>query len=273
MDIALGQYCEGDSLLHRLDPRAKLIISILFIVVIFMAKNVFALALVTLVSLALVALSRISPRIVVRGLKPILFIALFTAVINIFWVRGDHPLVEFGIIRIYREGIINASMIILRIIVLLVSTSMLLTYTTTPLSLTDGLEQLLRPLSKIGVPVHDFSMMMTIALRFIPTLIEETEKIMNAQKARGADFSTGGLIRRAKALIPIIIPLFVSAFRRANDLATAMECRCYTGGEGRTRMNTLHTHPRDYICGCAVVLVGAAVVVLNRYAPGYRIPF
>ena len=273
MDTALGQYCEGDSLLHRLDPRVKLIISILFIVVIFTAKNVFALALVVLASLALVAISGISPRIVVRGLRPILFIALFTAVINIFWVRGEHPIFEFGIIHIYREGIINAFMIILRIIVILISTSMFLTYTTTPISLTDGLEQLLHPLSRIGVPVHDFAMMMTIALRFIPTLMEETEKIMNAQKARGADFSTGGLLQRAKALVPIIIPLFVSAFRRANDLATAMECRCYIGGEGRTRMNILRTNPRDYAFGAAVILLGAAVLLLNRYAPGYRITF
>lgn len=264
MDIALGQYCEGDSLLHRLDPRAKLIISILFIVVIFMAKNVFALALVTLVSLALVALSRISPRIVVRGLKPILFIALFTAVINIFWVRGDHPLVEFGIIRIYREGIINASMIILRIIVLLVSTSMLLTYTTTPLSLTDGLEQLLRPLSKIGVPVHDFSMMMTIALRFIPTLIEETDKIMNAQRARGADFDSGNLIQRAKAMLPILVPLFISAFRRADELAIAMESRCYHGGEGRTRMKVLKYKRRDIITFILGIAYLTAVIVLRK---------
>ena len=165
--------------------------------------------------------------------------ALFTAVINVFFYKGEEPLFTLWIIKIYKEGLINAGLIVLRILMLLTATSMFLTYTTTPIALTDGMEQLLKPLSKIGVPVHDFAMMMTIALRFIPTLIEETEKIMNAQKARGADFSSGGLIKRARAIVPIIIPLFVSAFRRAGDLATAMECRCYTGGKGRTRMNVL----------------------------------
>ena len=270
-DIAFGQYCEGRSVLHRLDPRVKIVISILFIVVIFMAKNIWAIALVTAAALALVPISGISPRIVLRGLKPIIFIAVFTAIINIFWVRGDTLLVHFGIVKIYLEGIINAFLIVLRIVILLVATSMLLTYTTTPISLTDGLESLLTPLSRIGVPVHDFAMMMTIALRFIPTLIEETEKIMNAQKARGADFSSGNLVSRAKALVPIIIPLFVSAFRRAADLATAMECRCYTGGKGRTRMNVLHAGAKDYTALITTVALGAAVVLINVYVPGYRL--
>ena len=270
-DIAFGQYCEGKSILHRLDPRVKIVISILFIVVIFMAKNIWAIALVTAAALALVPISGISPRIVLRGLKPIIFIAVFTAIINIFWVRGDTLLVHFGFVKIYLEGIINAFLIVLRIVILLVATSMLLTYTTTPISLTDGLESLLSPLAKIGVPVHDFAMMMTIALRFIPTLIEETEKIMNAQKARGADFSSGNLISRAKALVPIIIPLFVSAFRRAADLATAMECRCYTGGKGRTRMNVLHAGAKDYTALLLTVALGAAVVLINVYVPGYRL--
>lgn len=270
-DIAFGQYCEGGSVLHRLDPRVKIVISILFIVVIFMAKNIWAIALVTAAALALVPISGISPRIVLRGLKPIIFIAVFTAIINIFWVRGDTLLVHFGIVKIYLEGIINAFLIVLRIVILLVATSMLLTYTTTPISLTDGLESLLTPLSKIGVPVHDFAMMMTIALRFIPTLIEETEKIMNAQKARGADFSSGNPVSRAKALVPIIIPLFVSAFRRAADLATAMECRCYTGGKGRTRMNVLHAGAKDYTALITTVALGAAVVLINVYVPGYRL--
>lgn len=269
MDVAFGQYCEGESLLHRLDPRAKLIISILYIAVIFLAKNVFAFAAVTLATAAMVFMSRIPKVIVIRGLKPILFIALFTAVFNIFFFKGETLLVDFWIINIYLEGLINAALVVLRIVLLLVSTSMLLTYTTTPIALTDGLEQLLSPLSKIGVPVHDFSMMMTIALRFIPTLIEETEKIMNAQKARGADFSSGGIVRRVRALIPIIIPLFVSAFRRASDLATAMECRCYTGGKGRTRMNVLHATAKDFVFALCVILLGVGVVLINIYAPGY----
>ena len=271
MDVAFGQYCEGDSLLHRLDPRAKLIIAILYIVVIFMAKNVFAFALLVLTTAAMIFISRIPKVIVLRGLKPILFIALFTAVFNIFFFKGETLLVDVWIIKIYLEGLINAGLVILRIVILLVSTSMLLTYTTTPIALTDGLEQLLSPLSRIGVPVHDFSMMMTIALRFIPTLIEETEKIMNAQKARGADFSSGNIIKRVRALVPIIIPLFVSAFRRASELATAMECRCYTGGKGRTRMNVLHATPKDFIVGFCVILLGAAVVLININAPGYAL--
>ena len=271
MDVAFGQYCEGDSLLHRLDPRAKLIIAILYIVVIFLAKNVFAFALLVLTTAAMIFISRIPKVIVLRGLKPILFIALFTAVFNIFFFKGETLLVDVWIIKIYLEGLINAGLVILRIVILLVSTSMLLTYTTTPIALTDGLEQLLSPLSKIGVPVHDFSMMMTIALRFIPTLIEETEKIMNAQKARGADFSSGNIIKRVRALVPIIIPLFVSAFRRASELATAMECRCYTGGKGRTRMNVLHASPKDFIVGFCVILLGAAVVLININAPGYTL--
>lgn len=273
MDIALGQYCEGDSLLHRLDPRVKLVTSIFFIVVIFTAKNIFSLALVAAVSAALALISKIPLRIIARSLKPIVFIALFTAVINIFWVRGEVLLFEFAFVKIYAEGIVNACLIVLRIIVLIISTSMLLTYTTTPISLTDAIEALLAPLSRIGVPVHDFSMMMTIALRFIPTLTEETEKIMNAQKARGADFSTGGPVKRIRALVPIIIPLFISAFRRANDLASAMECRCYAGGEGRTRMKVLKTGAVDYVFCAAAVAVGAAVILLNIFAPGYKLAF
>lgn len=271
MDVAFGQYCEGDSILHRLDPRAKLIISILYIVVIFLAKNVFAFALVTLSAVALILVSGIPKVIIARGLKPIIFIAMFTAIFNIFFYKGETILVDVWIIEIYLEGLINAGLIVLRIIILLLSTSMLLTYTTTPIALTDGLEQLLSPLAKIGVPVHDFSMMMTIALRFIPTLIEETEKIMNAQKSRGADFSSGSIVKRVRALVPIIIPLFVSAFRRAGDLATAMECRCYTGGKGRTRMNVLHATAKDFVFSFCVILLGAAVVLINIYAPGYTV--
>ena len=271
MDIAFGQYCHGDSVLHRLDPRVKIVTAIVFIVEIFLAKSAASFALIVAATVLLLALSGISPRIILRGIRPIVFVILFTAVINIFFVRGEKPLVEFWVIKIYPEGLINAAFIAIRIIVLIVSTSLFLTYTTTPIALTDGLEQLLSPLSKIKLPVHEFSMMMTIALRFIPTLIEETEKIMNAQKARGADFSTGGLIKRARALIPIMIPLFVSAFRRADELATAMECRCYTGGKGRTRLNILKAGPADLIFALCVVALGAAVVLLNIYVPFFRV--
>lgn len=266
-DIAFGQYCEGNSLIHRLDARFKIIIALLFIVVIFMAKSVSAFLLIAAASVGFVLLTGISPKLIIRSMRPLLFIIIFTAVINIFWMTGDTLLVSFGIIKIYLEGIINAVLIVLRILLLITATSVFLTYTTTPLALTDALEQLLAPLKKLKVPVHEFSMMMTIALRFIPTLIDETSKIINAQTARGADFSSGSLISRAKALIPILIPLFISAFRRADELATAMECRCYTGGEGRTRMNTLRSSPKDYVFTFVIVLIGAAAILLNKYLP------
>ena len=268
-DITFGQYVEGNSLIHRLDPRMKIVLSILYIVTIFLAKSVTAFALLTLSAFLLIALTRLSPAMILRGMRPLLFIIVFTAVFNIFWMTGDTLLISLGPIKIYLEGIINAVLIILRIVLLIVATSVFLTYTTTPLALTDGLEQLLAPLKKLHVPVHEFSMMMTIALRFIPTLIDETQKIMNAQKARGADFSTGNLLQRAKALIPILIPLFISAFRRADELATAMECRCYTGGEGRTRMNVLRSTPKDWAAAFVVLVLGAAIVLANLYFPLY----
>lgn len=267
-DIAFGQYCEGDSLLHRLDPRAKILLAVFYIVVIFLAKSAVAFVLLTLFSMGLVALSGISPRIVLGSMKALTFIILFTAIINIFWMQGEHLLFALGPIKVYLEGIVNAVLIVVRIMLLLICTSMFLTYTTTPIALTDGLEQLLAPLNKLHVPVHEFAMMMSIALRFIPTLIEETEKIMNAQKARGADFTEGNLIQRAKALIPILVPLFVSAFRRADELATAMECRCYTGGAGRTRMNVLHYNWKDFAAMAVVILLGVGVVLLNGVLPG-----
>ena len=268
-DITFGQYCEGNSLIHRLDPRMKIVLSILYIIAIFLAKGVTSFALLILSAVLLVGLTGLSPAMILRGMRPLLFIIVFTAVINIFWMTGDVLLVQLGPVKIYLEGIINAILIVVRIVLLIVATSVFLTYTTTPLALTDGLEQLLSPLKKLHVPVHEFSMMMTIALRFIPTLIDETQKIMNAQKARGADFSTGSLLQRAKALIPILIPLFISAFRRADELATAMECRCYTGGEGRTRMNVLRSTAKDWLFLLAILLLGAAIVLLNTYFPLY----
>ena len=216
-------------------------------------------------------LGKIPLKIISRGLRPILVILIFTSVINVFWTTGNTPLLQWKFINIYLEGIFSAVFISIRIVSLIIGTSMLLTYTTTPIELTDGIEDLLYPLKKLGVPVHDFAMMMTIALRFIPTLVEETDKIMTAQKARGADFSSGSLVARAKALIPILIPLFVSAFNRAADLATAMECRCYHGGEGRTRMKVRHLRFADFIPLFMIICLGAALVVLNILSIGFTI--
>ncbi len=269
--VAFGQYCEGKSFLHKMDPRWKLVLAVFYIVVIFLCKNVFSFALLGVSAVSLVFLSEINPKIILRSLKPIIMIICITAVINIFWLKGENLLFSVGPISVYLEGIYNALLIVVRVILLVSVTTLVLTYTTTPIALTDGLEQLLAPLAKIKLPVHEFSMMMTIALRFIPTLLEETEKIMNAQRARGADFSTGSLKKRAKALIPVLIPLFISAFRRAEELAVAMECRCYTGGEGRTRMNVLHFSYRDVVALAVMILLCAAVVLINKFAPGYSI--
>lgn len=270
LDISFGQYCEGKSVLHRMDPRAKIIASVLYIIVVFLAKNLWSFGLLLLSAAVLILASGISPKIILKGMKALTFIILFTSVINIFWMKGETLLFSLGFVSVYLEGILNAIMIALRIIVLLIGTSIFMTYTTTPIALTDGLEQLLAPLKKLHLPVHEFSMMMTIALRFIPTLIEETQKIMNAQKARGADFASGSLMKRAKTLIPILVPLFISAFRRAEELATAMECRCYTGGEGRTRMNVLHASATDVVFCLLFVALGAGVIFTNSLG-GYSI--
>ncbi|MBQ3791780.1 MAG: energy-coupling factor transporter transmembrane protein EcfT [Clostridia bacterium] len=270
-DVAIGQYVEGKSLLHRLDPRFKIVGTILYIVAVFLARNLWSFGLLSAFSLVMILLSGVPLRILLRSMRPLLFIALFTAVLNIFWLKGETLLLQWWIIEIYLEGLINAGLLVLRIMLLLLTTGVMLTYTTTPIALTDGLEQLLSPLKVFHLPVHEFSMMMTIALRFIPTLTEETEKIMNAQKARGADFSSGGLIRRAKALLPILVPLFVSAFRRADELATAMECRCYIGGEGRTRMNVLHAKSRDFLFVLSILVLGAGLVLANQFLPGYSL--
>lgn len=270
-DISLGQYFPGNSVLHKMDPRAKLILTIIFIVVIFVARSLSALLLLSAVTIAMMCSTGISPRVYLRGIKPIMFVIVFTTILNLFMTRGDELLFEWGIIHIYREGVNNAILMVVRITLLVLGSCVFLSYTTSPISLTDGLESLLRPLSKIHVPVHEFSMIMTIALRFIPTLIEETDKIMSAQKARGADFSSGGLIKRAKALLPVLIPLFVSAFKRADELAVAMECRCYRGGEGRTRMKVLRYHARDGVMLGIMALTVAAVVVANIYVPIYSL--
>lgn len=265
--ISLGQYYAVPSPIHSLDPRMKIIVAILYIITVFLCGNAVSMAIMLASSIALILLSRIPVTVVLRSVRPVMFIIAFTAIVNLFWSSGEgEPLISLGFIEIYAEGIVNALLLVSRIFVLVIGTSILLTYTTTPIALTDGLEQLLYPLKKIGLPVHDFAMIMTIALRFIPTLMEEAEKIMSAQKARGADFSSGGLVQRAKALIPILIPLFSSSIRHALDLATAMECRCYRGGVGRTRMKILKFGAKDILCLACFVGFAMLIVVVNSVA-------
>jgi energy-coupling factor transport system permease protein len=262
-DITLGQYFPGGTIVHRLDPRTKLIFLLVYITALFMAKGGLAYILIFAVLAICLTLSKIKLKIALRGLRAVIIIILFTVILNIFFVKGETVIFEFRAIVISREGLLTALFMASRYIMLIVG-SVLLTYTTSPIALTDGLEKMLNPLKKIKLPIHELAMMMSLALRFIPTLIEETDQIMSAQKARGADFETGGLIKRAKAILPIIIPLFISAFRRADELAVAMESRCYHGGEGRTRMKTLKTAARDYIalsCGAAVL---ASVLIISR---------
>ncbi len=267
--VAFGQYYPAESLLHRLDPRMKIILTILYIVCSFLCKNVLSYAVLAASAIILILMAKIPLKIVFKGLKAVVFVLLFTSVLNIFWTKGDVPLVSWNFIQIYPEGIYAAMFIIIRIISLIIGTGVFLTYTTTPIALTDAIEDLLSPLKKLHVPVHDFAMMMTIALRFIPLLVEETDKIMTAQKARGADFSSGGIVQRVKALIPVIIPLFASAFNRAGDLAIAMECRCYHGGEGRTRMTVRRIHIRDFVVLFAVIALGASLIALNILSFGF----
>ncbi len=262
-DITLGQYFPGNTVLHRLDPRVKIILTVVYIVAIFLAKNVWSFLAVTLSAVVLVMISSISWKTILKSMKPLIFVLAFTTFFNLFWTQGDTLIFSFWRIKIYLEGVYFAVMMILRITALLIGTTILLTYTTSPIMLTDGLERLLAPLRKLHLPVHEFSMMMTIALRFIPTLIEETDKIMSAQKARGADFETGNLAQRAKALVPILIPLFISAFRRADELATAMECRCYRGGDGRTRMTELKLARHDIASAVAMLAFAALIIALN----------
>ncbi|MDR1735587.1 MAG: energy-coupling factor transporter transmembrane protein EcfT [Oscillospiraceae bacterium] len=261
-DITLGQFFPGNSPLHRMDPRFKIVLVMVYIVVLFVAKGIYAYALIAAFNALAMALSRIRVRLLLRGLRPMLFIVLFTAILNMIYVSGEHVLVSFWVITITWEGVYAAAYMVARI-VLLISATLLLTYTTSPIMLTDAIERLLGPLKKIRVPVHEFAMMMTIALRFIPTLIEETDKIMSAQKARGADFESGNIFRRAKALVPLLIPLFVSAFRRADELALAMECRCYHGGEGRTRMRVLHAARIDFLALAVCAVWFGGVITLG----------
>ena len=262
-DITLGQYFPGTSLAHRLDPRTKLLLTVIYIVALFCAKSFFSYLLIALVLFTGIKVSGVAPKALVRGLKPILFIICFTAVLNLFYTPGE-TLASFWIFKITKEGIFTAFFMVLRITMLIMGT-FLLTYTTSPIALTDGMEALLGPLKRVRVPVHELAMMMSIALRFIPTLIEETDKIMSAQKARGADFESGSLVQRAKALIPLLVPLFISAFRRADELATAMECRCYHGGEGRTRMKQLHYRPGDLLFMLGALALAVLTGVLGHW--------
>ena len=263
-DITLGQYFPGTSKIHRLDPRTKLIMLVVYIVALFMAKSWVSYALMLAFLVMVIRISTIPTKSIVKGMKPLLMILVFTGILNLFFTTGEgEPLVDFWVITVYAEGVERAFFMVIRILMLITGT-FLLTYTTSPIALTDGLEALLNPLKKIKVPVHELAMMMCIALRFIPTLIEETDKIMCAQKARGADFESGSLMDRAKALIPILVPLFIGAFRRADELATAMECRCYQGGEGRTKMKMLRYHREDFVSfGCGALLIAAVALLAS----------
>lgn len=244
----------------------KIILAMLYIIFLFLAKDILSFVLMVIFALVMIFISGIKFTVILKSLKPIVFIMFFTAFFNIFWTTGtSEPLFEYGFVRIYSEGLIFAAKMIVRVICILVGTSMILTYTTSPIALTDGLERLFSPLKKLKFPVHEFSITMTIALRFIPTLIEDTDKIMNAQKARGADFNSGGLIKRAKSLLPVLIPLFASSLRRADELATAMECRCYRGDKGRTRMTKLSYGATDVLLLFVILFFGATIILLNRF--------
>ncbi len=262
-DITLGQFFPGHTLVHRLDPRTKLVCVALYIVALFTAKSFLAYGIIAVVLLLSIRISRVGWKALTKGLKPILIILVFTAAMNLFFTEGT-PIADVWLLRsITWEGLERAVMMVLRIVMLIMGT-FLVTYTTSPIRLTDGLEALLNPLKKLHLPVHELAMMMSIALRFIPTLIEETDKIMSAQKARGADFESGNLFQRARALVPILVPLFISAFRRADELATAMECRCYHGGEGRTKLHVLRYEKRDYAVMALFALLVVAMIVMRR---------
>lgn len=260
-DITIGQYVHGDSVVHILDPRIKIIITMILITSLFLIGNFWGFAIFLAFNLVVIKISKLPFKKVLKGLKPILFLVLLTVLLHIFMTRGGEVLFQWKFLRIESEGLYTGTFMASRILLLIMFTS-LLTLTTSPLQLTDGIEYILKPLKKIGVPASEISMMMTIALRFIPTLMEEAEKIMKAQKARGADFESGNLIQRAKSLIPLLVPLFISAFRRADELALAMESRCYQGGKKRTRLHIMKIHKRDVT---ALILAIALAVVVSFY--------
>ena len=257
-DITLGQYYPGNSWVHSLDARIKITATIVYIVALFIVDNFYGFIISAAALGAVIAVSKVPLRFILRGLKPVFIIIIFTFILNLFMVKGD-VVWSLGILHITRQGIRTAVFLGIRLVLLIIGSSML-TLTTKPISLTDGIEKLLAPMKKIGVPAHELAMMMTIALRFIPTLLEETDKIMKAQQARGADFESGNLIRRAKSLIPILVPLFISAFRIASELAMAMEARCYRGDEGRTRMNEMKFAGKDAVAGLLLAAFLAATI-------------
>lgn len=261
-DITFGQYLVGDSVVHRLDARTKLLLVIMYIVMLFACRTAVGLAIAVLVLPVFYIAARVPFKMAIKSLKPILPLIIFTTVLNLVFTTGDKVLFSFWVITVTEEGLFFSVFIMLRIVSLLAGTS-LLTYTTSPIELTDGIERITSPLAKLKFPSHELAMMMTIALRFIPTLIDETDKIMNAQKSRGAQLDTGKLGARIKAMIPILVPLLVSSFRRADELATAMECRCYHGGEGRTRLKTSRFHLRDLVAFVLMSLLIAAVFITN----------
>ncbi len=265
-DITIGQFFPGESVIHKIDPRVKIVLTMLFITMLFIATNYIGLIIGVLLAFICYVIARIPLSIILKSLKPVVPIILFTSILNVFFVSGDTVLLKWWILTITKEGVVLAVAMSIRIITLIAGTS-LLTYTTSPIALTDAIERLLKPLKLFKFPVHELAMMMTIALRFIPTLIEETDKIMSAQKARGADMESGNVFQRSKALIPILIPLFVSSFRRADELAMAMECRCYRGGVGRTRMRQLKMHFIDYVSLIFMSLCITGVILINIYAP------
>lgn len=263
-DITIGQHFPGDSLVHKFDPRMKLVLTIVYIILLFAASNPLGLTLSLVFLVAMYGVAKIPFKLITKSLKPILPIILFTAVLNLFFVSGEgEPLVHFWVLNIYAEGLRYAILMAVRVMALIAGTS-LLTYTTSPIVLTDAIEQLLKPLGRLHFPVHELAMMMSIALRFIPTLIEETDKIMNAQKARGAMLDNGSMMERVKALVPVLIPLFISAFRRADELAMAMECRCYHGGQGRTALHVLRYRAADIWVLLGFIALTAGIIALGR---------
>ncbi len=264
-DVTFGQYYPGNSLLHRTDPRIKLLILVEYLILVLVASTELAAAVSLMFTVFLIAVSGVKLRILLKSVKPLVFVLIFTALINLFFTTGEsEPLVDWKFITIYKEGIRSAVMMLLRLLSLVLGSSVLISLTTSPLELTDAIESVLSPLKLIRVPVHEFAMMMSIALRFIPTLIEETNKIISAQKARCADFESGNILRRVKALVPILIPLFVSAVRRAEELADAMECRCYHGGEGRTKLKVMKACARDYVFITLVTVLTVGIFFINN---------
>ena len=268
-DVTFGQYFPGNSLLHKADARFKVLILIEYIVIVLLANSAYAVGLGLLLTAFLMVFSGVKIRLLLKSVKPLIFVLVFTCLINLFLTRGSGaPLEDWSFIKIYKEGIRNAVAMLIRLLSLVLGTSVLISFTTSPLELTDALESLLSPLKKIKVPVHEFAMMMSIALRFIPILLEETDKIMKAQIARGADFESGNLIKKAKSLVPLLVPLFISAFRRANDLAMAMEARCYRGGDHRTKMKPLRYKKRDALAYVVCASYLAICIAIGKILPG-----